>query len=247
MAFANTFLKPFKYQHPRPLTEAPGHPGTRWTKGTSRSLAPINRDYNSIDNNPFYVDLTPNFYLFLNSRMIKVRNAQGEYPCYLCEANLNSKKDLRLHTISHHKGDEHKICSECKMTFKDISSVRRHIKTVHRRVKQFVCSFCEKRYSHKFDLENHFRKNHSQVYDDAYKMCTECKFAARSAADLKSHMLTTHNIVTNKIKCPFCMKIFFDPIYVKQHCKRVHGNATGQLYICKFCCVVSECVDSHKA
>ena len=170
--------------------------------------------------------------------MIKVRNSSGEYPCYICESTLDSKKDLRLHTIEIHRGDPTaKTCTQCSSNFKDISSVRRHIKTVHMHVQQYVCSICAKKYSHKYDLEKHFQKKHSSVdYDTrSFKVCPECPSSLSSTAELKEHMQREHQKTINFIKCPYCVKIFFDQIYVKGHLRKVHNMDYPTLYVCQAC------------
>lgn len=181
-------------------------------------------------------------------RMIHVREKGGEYPCYLCEAVLNSKKDLRLHTIDRHKDDKSKVCPQCGSTFKIISSVRRHIKTVHEQTKQYVCSFCEKKYMHKYDLENHFQKKHNfSNNDEGRNVCPDCHLTFPSLAKLKGHMHSEHNKAIAYIKCPFCVKVFFDPIYLKQHCKKIHKCEPASLFVCRYCPVVCSCENTLMA
>ena len=175
--------------------------------------------------------------------MIKVRNEEGEYPCYICPEILNSKTDLRQHTINVHK--KNTVCPTCSSSFKAISSVRRHIKSVHVKEKQFVCSLCERRYMHKYDLENHFTKKHSSTFNcNDRKVCPDCQSFFTSTTQLMEHMQKTHKKTINYSKCPFCIKTFFDPIYLKQHFKRVHGNDPCSLLICKFCPVVSDVLET---
>ncbi|XP_063675300.1 zinc finger and BTB domain-containing protein 41-like [Bolinopsis microptera] len=131
--------------------------------------------------------------------MIKVRNEEGEYPCYICPEILNSKKDLRQHTINVHK--KNKVCPTCSSSFKDISSVRRHIKSVHVKEKQFVCSLCERRYMHKYDLENHFTKKHSSTFNcNDRKVCPDCQAFFTSTTQLMEHMQKTHKKTINYSK-----------------------------------------------
>ena len=181
--------------------------------------------------------------------MIKVRNDLGEYPCYICPDVLNSKKDLRLHTMSMHKDEKNCVCPTCEAKLKDVSSVRRHIKTVHMKVQQYVCTFCEKKYSHKFDLENHFRKKHKRNNEvGTFKVCPDCQYSFTDMNKFNQHMIVKHQKTINHIKCPYCMKIFFDPVYIKQHFKKAHGNHAGLLYICGLCNMVSdihETFDEH--
>ena len=174
--------------------------------------------------------------------MIQVREKDGEYPCYLCEAVLDSRKDLRLHTIDSHRDSPSKVCPKCELAFKEISSVRRHIKTVHVKAKQYICSFCEKKYMHKYDLEKHFQNKHSSSDNNGGRnFCPHCHLTYPSIAQLKQHMQSVHNKSIGYTKCPFCVKVFSDPIYLKQHCKKVHGYDSSSLYICLYCPVVCVC------
>ncbi|KAL5256501.1 hypothetical protein ACHWQZ_G011670 [Mnemiopsis leidyi] len=178
-------------------------------------------------------------------RMIKVRNQEGEYPCYICPDILNSKKDLRQHTINVHKDAKNKTCPTCNASFKEISTVRRHIKTVHVQEKQYMCSLCERRYMHKYDLEIHFSKKHSSTFNcNDRKVCPDCKSYFTCTAELREHVKMVHQKTIEYNKCPYCIKTFFDPIYLKQHFKRVHGNDPTSLLICKFCPVVSDVLET---
>ena len=184
--------------------------------------------------------------------MIKIRNESGECPCYICPEVFDSKKNLRLHSMNVHRGEDQLKCPQCNVQLKDISTIRRHIKTVHLNVKQYVCCYCEKRYAHKFDLEKHFLSKHKVTITQrgvVSQQCPECKSFFESDEKLNKHMSEKHQKTVKNIKCPYCIKIFFDSAYLKQHLSRVHANREARdesnvIYTCKQCQFATEECDS---
>ena len=172
--------------------------------------------------------------------MIKVRNEIGESPCFLCDFACSTKQKLAHHTSTVHNNQESLICSYCQFQFKDISSVRRHVKTVHINLKEYMCSYCNKKYKHKYDLEKHFAKVHGSRPLEGQNFCSECRLMCFGWEQLKKHYLDAHGKTIQHIKCPQCMKIFFDVIYLKQHFRRVHNNKTLSVVYCQHCGAVFE-------
>ena len=164
--------------------------------------------------------------------MIKVRNELGECPCYLCDFTCCSKQRLTHHTTTTHNTPQSLLCTYCHNPFKDVSSVRRHIKTVHLATKDYMCTYCNKKYKHKYSLELHFSKVHKSKHSESENFCSECKLMCFGWDQLKQHYLDAHGKTIQCIKCPQCVKIFFDITYLKQHFKRVHKNSKLGLSYC---------------
>lgn len=91
----------------------------------------------------------------------KKSNVEHRFVCVYCIEICNTIEKLKLHYENVHgytksienENKNSKICTVCKMTFKNSKTLSKHVKTVHYKLKSFICSVCSKQFSRKATLD----------------------------------------------------------------------------------------------
>lgn len=90
----------------------------------------------------------------------KKSSVEHRYVCVYCIEICLSTEKLKLHYENFHgyrpvenENKFSKICTVCKMTFKNSKTLSKHVKTVHYKLKSFICSVCSKQFSRKATLD----------------------------------------------------------------------------------------------
>lgn len=97
----------------------------------------------------------------------KCINVEHRFVCSICIEIFNSIEKLKIHYINVHgmmekcetvevpervpdpPVNKSKICSVCKLPFKNAKTLSKHIKHVHNKIKSFSCNVCSKLFSRK--------------------------------------------------------------------------------------------------
>lgn len=95
----------------------------------------------------------------------KCKNVEQRFVCIHCIEICFSIEKLKLHYVNVHgyKSPESekkvttKVCSICRMSFKNAKTLSKHVKTVHYKIMSFICSVCSKQFSRKATLDVSFR------------------------------------------------------------------------------------------
>ena len=134
--------------------------------------------------------------------------------CPLCNAVLDSKKQLNHH---HHTEHSDVTCPDCKRSFPTPDTLHRH-RYSHKPDHVFRCDICGKTYAFQSDLDRHKEKH------DAEKPwhCTEvdCGREFKCKAELVAHQVV-HTGELFECEYPGCTYSNRDPRNVKRH-YRVH-------------------------
>lgn len=95
----------------------------------------------------------------------KCKNVEERYVCIHCIEICVSMEKLKLHYINIHgyklpepeKKITTKVCTICRMSFKNAKTLSKHVKTVHYKIMSFICSVCSKQFSRKATLDVRFK------------------------------------------------------------------------------------------
>ena len=110
--------------------------------------------------------------------------------CKLCEVDLHSRSELRLHLLAYHSNERRFVCTICKKSYMDRSSLHAHNRSAHSG-KIVSCCECNKTFKSRKNLILHMR-NHS---DERPYVC-ECGKTFKRASYLNSHIKHNHSSVS---------------------------------------------------
>ncbi|XP_059056423.1 zinc finger protein 568-like [Achroia grisella] len=164
--------------------------------------------------------------------------------CTICNENIISLNDLKLHLINTHKkkmytnvtdrvipfkmaGNCYK-CQICGFDFETFGAIERHMNTHYR---NYVCNECGSAFITKQRLKVHTYSLHAHSVKITY--CDICKKEYPSHKKYKIHYDVVHKML-RKIKCSKCPARFADYFVRQKHLVDVHGD-TPILYTCKVC------------
>lgn len=191
--------------------------------------------------------------LFTSSRITRHINevhldlsSMKQYSCDKCSYKSGRQSRLENHCTKFHQSSppkterksqsseikKRKQCPTCGIFVKNLSE---HQKMVHVQVKRFLCDFCN--YSCYFKtkitrhIQRHIPKHLREQFPCDYQ---DCHFFATRKDALKSHVLTMHQTVREKVcLCIECGKSFYNKSQLNIHVKAVHEKIKNHL--CNLC------------
>ncbi|XP_072023074.1 uncharacterized protein [Amphiura filiformis] len=140
------------------------------------------------------------------------RKETHSHPCPVCGKVQVSKRQLRMHTITH-LDERNFLCEECGASFKTKRDLSKHHMS-HSDFKPFVCQECGKGFLFKNKLDRHRMTVHSN--EKPFK-CTipNCDKAFSRRDKLNDHART--HLYYEPFHCRFCPKGFFRKDNLKDH------------------------------
>ncbi|XP_049287228.1 zinc finger protein OZF-like [Anopheles funestus] len=187
-----------------------------------------------------------------------------QFQCFLCEAKLESKQNLRLHFKTKHPNSaEGHICKVCGISTRTRAALASHYGK-HLRESQLTCELCNKQFTQRGSLQRHMAihtkektyqcdlcgkqyLHYSSFYmhqlahkDVRSKKCSICGYSLRSNSHLKRHMRTHSG--EKPFACPVCGQKFSQRYNMVQHQKTHTGimRRTGKTFKCTSCDYVSD-------
>ncbi|XP_052888816.1 zinc finger protein 616-like [Anopheles moucheti] len=169
-----------------------------------------------------------------------------QFECFICEAKLESKHNLRVHFKTKHpsSGTEGNICKVCGISTKTRAALASHYGK-HVRETQLTCELCDKKFTQRASLQRHMAIHKGEKlyqcdlcgkqylhYSSFYmhqlvhknvrnKKCSICGFLLRSNSHLKRHMRTHSG--EKPFACPVCDQKFSQRYNMMQHQKTHKG------------------------
>ena len=109
----------------------------------------------------------------------------SEFPvnCDLCDIELRSKRELKLHEMTHSYKEVNFKCEECDFSGNNEVSMEVHVNKVH--TEELECGLCECVAKDLESLELHLVT--CQIYE-----CKHCGERYKSISDIKKHMAEKH-------------------------------------------------------
>ena len=145
----------------------------------------------------------------------------------------------KLHNSSVPKADKKSVetkprkqCPTCGIFVKNLSE---HQKMVHIQVKRFCCDYCNYSCYFKTKITRHLQRHIPKHLREQFPCKVEnCNFFATRKDALKSHILTMHQTVREKVcLCIECGKSFYNKSQLNIHVKAVHEKVKNHL--CNLC------------
>lgn len=159
-----------------------------------------------------------------NLRVHMISHSVSFHKCTLCEKQYRRRDQLKVHMRNHSETKKFQ-CSHCPKGFNVSSSLTKHIRT-HTGERPYLCTICGKGFAQSYALDVHIMR-HTQT--KPFK-CEECSFAFVVKQDLIIHM-RKHNGERPYV-CSICEARFSKSTGLVSH-NRVH---TGEKpYTCKYC------------
>lgn len=162
--------------------------------------------------------------------------------CDLCDKWFHKERGLVLHKSLIHKTPVPTDCEICGRNFKSPSNLIQHKRT-HSDEKRYKCSYCEKAFALNANLKEHLnghtgskpykcevcgrlfgraalRIAHMRVHSGIKPFVCDINDCSRAFAyktDLTRHRRSAHGIITKKIPCQICAKIFYENKTLQKH------------------------------
>ncbi|XP_063544059.1 gastrula zinc finger protein XlCGF26.1-like [Cydia strobilella] len=163
--------------------------------------------------------------------------------CTLCDASLNTLKDLKSHLETKHSKkfyteyedrvmpfkvpmDNNYICQICGLKLENLGTMERHMNGHYR---NYICDECGTGFVTSYRLRMHIKTMHVE----GSFQCETCNKVFSSQLKLKSHIDTVHNMV-KRFKCTKCSERFTGYFKRHQHLVAIHGEAELE-YKCNVC------------
>jgi len=146
--------------------------------------------------------------------------------CPHCPETYWSKKYLRVHIDSVHRGIKHP-CAECGFLATTKANLRIHNEKVHLG-KVFECDQCPATY----DCSSHLARHKRKVHEGRTYTCDRegCEHTANSKENLKNHIVSKHE----RLICEHCPKDFGRKHQLQEHVKAVHLGIKFPCYQCDY-------------
>lgn len=201
------------------------------------------------------------------------KDADKRFPCDLCDAVFQRKKNVVVHVRRFHNNERKYFCEICEKGFYERTGYEAH-KSVHSNERNFVCENCKKTFKSQQSLSIHLR-THSQDKKPTTNMymCTYCGKQILSLSGFIGHQrlhtkelpyeckvcnkkfrtktnLTCHTRIhtgEKPYKCTICPKRFRMYNFLYNH-KLSHGGNNIKKFVCKLCgmsTVYKENLDTH--
>lgn len=144
----------------------------------------------------------------------------------------SAPKVERKNRITSTESKSRKQCPTCGIFVKNLSE---HQKMVHVQVKRFCCDFCNYSCYFKTKITRHIQRHIPKHLREQFPCeMKDCNFFATRKDALKSHILTMHQTVREKIcLCIECGKSFYNKSQLNIHVKAVHEKVKNHL--CNLC------------
>ena len=147
------------------------------------------------------------------------------YDCNQCSSSFSSRAVLSGHIASAHEGIN-LTCESCKQSFKDLKSFEGH-----KRLK-VPCDECDFIACHKIKLIMHRNLQHDPNNIDGTFRCSVCSFTAKKSGTLYYHFRYTHMGLT--LSCDHCEYKTAKSYAMKTHKETVHLKITYNCEICDY-------------
>ncbi|VDD86738.1 unnamed protein product [Enterobius vermicularis] len=138
-----------------------------------------------------YCNFSGRFRSQLQRHISGVHYVERRFSCELCEKRYMYKGDLARHVNQKHSvGNvpERFQCAYCSTVLSSKYSLRNHEAGKHLLEKPFVCPVCDFAFVDAYRLKKHtFTHQSVRLYG-----CGKCKYGARNAKDLKTHLSRVH-------------------------------------------------------
>ncbi|XP_070575935.1 zinc finger protein 425-like [Ptychodera flava] len=163
------------------------------------------------------------------------------YPCPECDKIHVSKRQLRIHMITHQTERQY-LCEKCGQDFKTPRDLQRH-SISHSNIKPFLCTDCGKGFGFRNKLHRHILTVHTAV--KPYN-CPEpgCNKAFARKDKLTDHQRT--HLTYEPFKCEFCQRGFFRKDNLKDHLVLHTGEFRFRCDICSKGFMRPKLLEKHK-
>ncbi|XP_077982316.1 uncharacterized protein LOC144437273 [Glandiceps talaboti] len=163
------------------------------------------------------------------------------YPCPECDKVHVSKRQLRIHMITHQTERQY-LCEKCGQDFKTPRDLQRH-SISHSNIKPFQCMHCGKGFSFRNKLHRHILTVHTAVKPFT---CSEpgCNKAFARKDKLVDHQRT--HLSYEPFKCEFCQRGFFRKDNLKDHLVLHTGEFRFRCDICSKGFMRPKLLERHK-
>ena len=148
--------------------------------------------------------------------------------CTKCDYKTYHKDHFRQHVKAKH-GDTIEIDTE-KCTICDFQTQNRHELKKHKEntghINTFFCDKCDYKSFRPRRLAAHFEETHDEgkgSFREKQYSCNECDFKTKIKGDLRSHLLTKHNIIENGSSIFQCYQC--DYVSTRQSRLKIHMSA----------------------
>lgn len=92
---------------------------------------------------------------------VKHSKTKPQIPCadISCNKSFFTRRQFRVHMITHKNDDSKKMCPECGILLTTKHNLDKHLKSVHLRLRSFFCDICGYSASFKHSIESHMVPN----------------------------------------------------------------------------------------
>lgn len=181
-----------------------------------------------------FCDYSKPYWCLVDRHMSAVHLNRREFCCEFCGKNYAYKGDLSRHVKQKHCNRAETAsfsCIQCGSNLLSKHSLKRHMQYKHGAKKSFVCPVCTHLFIDIYRLKRHV------ITHQALKFygCGQCKYAARTFSDLRSHLWRIHNLnplekTVPKVRCGACKSVTnISPQMLKYHLKVCHSGVEGLL------------------
>ena len=151
------------------------------------------------------------------------------------DKNVKLTKEKKLHNGEKNENE----CPICKILCKTKKSLKHHLLSVHKGVNPYQCTKCEVRLTSALYLKNHMILVHKIENPQNFETETEsfstiekeediidkfecpiCKTVYASKKNLKRHILSVHGV--RPYQCTKCQTKFLSQRYLNQHMRKIH-------------------------
>ena len=194
----------------------------------------------------------------LAKRMRKARTEKEAkvYPCDVCEEELSSRSQRKVHIHKHH-GSRPFACKQCGATYTIRSHLRMH-ELRHAEVKPHACPHCPKTLASPYALKCHltthsterpvachvcgqrlksakYLREHMRTHDSNDKpfICQLCGMRFSRKNNLNNHIRIHNN--DKRFVCPHCNRRFIQSGSLKSHVHRKHNPHRARPFVCEIC------------
>lgn len=145
---------------------------------------------------------------FLHAKSFEIHDCGYTPYCNICHRPFNSKREYRLHMLTHgiiEEEDKNECykCADCGKTFAKFMNFRAH-RANHTGEKPFVCRDCGEGFLSATALRIHRRTHTGKTYFS----CQQCDATFVYEFKLKQHLLTHKTDEEMPFHCPICQQGF---------------------------------------
>lgn len=160
----------------------------------------------------------------------------GHIRCKKCPKSFKDNTSLRRHTLIVHSMKDKFPCDKCNAQLLSKKLLKIH-KKAHEQGKQFCCKSCGKEFTRKYHLDRHLKFMNCDGTRPVIKHpCKVCGSHFARYDNLKEHLRThieSHSQPRKDFQCPYCPKAFAGSSLLNIHI-RTH---TGENFLGKYFCL----------